>query len=1145
MKKPIPIVNKLLTIMKISLLQIVISIGFSGFTLAGVAIDSNGQGILDKPVSISAQNKKLRGVLMDIEKSIGIKFSFNPNTIPIDEKISVQLKNIKLKDALEDILVPINVGYEVSGDYIILRKNPATSFIDDSNAVPYIEGVQTVSGTVLDEDNGPLPGVNILEKGTSNGTTSDADGKYSINVNSESSVLVFSFIGYTPQEVLVGTRSEVSISMQPDFQSLDEVVVVGYGTQIKKDVTGSIASVSGKDLIGIPVSSPDALLQGKAAGVQVVQNSGTPGGEVFVRIRGTASLLGETRPLFVIDGVPMNNSTAISAGGQRTSVLADINPADIESMEILKDAAATAIYGSRGSNGVVLITTKRGKLGKARINFDAYTGVQTVSKTMDVLNGQQFSDLITDELNNRNPSLINNPPYNGGALDVTGINTDYQDEIFQKAPISSYTLSVTGADEKMATYLSLGYFTQEGTIIGQEFDRLTGRVNLDYQATSKLKVGTSTTFSNTKQARVDNDFSGYSVLANALIRNPNLPVYNADGTYSVDPFQTENPVQLANEITFNTTQRRIVTNVYAQYEILKGLTFRTVAGIDYTDERVERFVPSTIISRQGRAEAIATNSDEQTFISDNTLTYTKAMDQHRFTVLAGFGIQQSTFAFLQAGGQTAGSNIITTLAIAEPYIPTQNITSWGLLSYFGRANYSFKDKYLIEGSFRIDGSSRFGVDNRYGTFPGVSFGWRMKEEGFLQDVTAISDLKLRVGYGVTGNQDGIGNFAAQALYQVNQNYDGNPGIAQQNIPNPDLGWESTASTNIGIDLSILNARVNVTADAYIKNTSNLIFQRQLPFTSGFDGIGNANIGEMQNRGIELTLSTRNLTGEFEWTTDFNIAFNKSEITFLPNNGALGSDYIFTMPDAYGVEGPYSIYRIGQPVGNFYGHIFQGVYASDSDVPGFADNSGLYARGVRGGDVNFLDINNDGVYSRDFDRAIIGNALPKHIGGMTNRFAYKGLDLVVVMNWSYGNDIYNMTRAAMTGMSDDFNQSVETLDRWKQQGDITHIPKAIYGTSSVSGAAPTDASSRYIEDGSFLRFRTITLGYNLPSVWLEKIGISSARIYLSGQNLITITDYSGLDPENQNLGNSGVPILGVDYLTQPQPKVVMGGITLSF
>jgi TonB-dependent starch-binding outer membrane protein SusC len=1133
----------------------------------------------NKDVQEDANAKPLKAVLEELENKYNVSFFYkselvesklvkknHENFSSFDEEVTHILKpNGLTYERIQDKTYVITSRKKRNNDIAPLEKKInhfentkdedkllLTSTLDISRlqaqSFQPLQQAITVTGTVTDESGAGLPGVNVVVKGTASGTTTNADGKYSLSAPDGNSILVFSYIGYTTEEVAINGRSVIDISLVQDIQSLSEVVVVGYGTQIKKDVTGAISSVKAQDIKNIPVASPDALLQGKAAGVQVVQNSGTPGGEVFVRVRGTASLLGETRPLFVIDGVPMNNSTATSAGGQRSSVLADINPNDIESMEILKDAAATAIYGARGSNGVVLITTKRGKSGKARINFDAYTGVQQVWKTFDLLNGEQFVDLLRESLTNRDPNLLNRAPYN--QVTVTGINTDYQSEIFRPAPISNYTLSLTGGDEKLTSYISLGYFTQQGTIIGQEYNRLTGRLNLDYQAAPKLKIGTSTTFSNAQQARVENDFSGYSVLANALLRNPNLPVRNDDGTYSFDPLQTENPVQLANEITFNSTQRRIVSNVYAQYDILKNLTFRSVIGVDYLDDRVERYVPSFIVGRTGRAEAIAINLDEQTIINDNTLTYnTTINDQHRITLLGGFGIQKSRFARLQAGGQTAGSDIITTIAIADPYIPSHYISDWALVSYFGRANYSFQDKYLVEASFRVDGSSRFGVNKRYGVFPGLSLGWRVSQESFMENIPLISDMKLRAGIGVTGNQDGIGNYAARALYGTNRNYDGNPGIGQQNIPNPDLGWESTTTTNVGMDLSLFNARVNVTADAYLKRTNDLIFARQLPWTSGFGGIGNANIGAMENRGLEFALSTRNLTGDFQWTTDFNIAFNRTKITDLPINGALGSDYIFKLPDAYGVEGPYSIYRIGQPVGSFFGYVYQGVYARDEDVPRIEDTpeapvTDLYERGVRGGDPIFLDVNNDGVLNRQFDRVIIGNALPKHIGGITNTFSYKGIELSVVMNWSYGNDIYNMTRAALTGMIDDYNQSTEVLQRWQQQGDITNVPRAIYGSSSVSGAAPTDASSRYLEDGSFLRVRNVTLGYSLPTDLVGKIKLASARVYISGQNLLTFTNYSGLDPENQNLG-FGVPTLGVDYLTQPQPRILMGGINIGF
>lgn len=1021
---------------------------------------------------------------------------------------------------------------------------PKYGFSND-NSVPIPD--TSISGKVTGPNGDGLPGVSVLLKGTSIGVATSSDGSYSLQTPDTRGTLVFSFTGFVTKEVAINGRNTINLALAEDSKTLDAVVVVGYGTQNKRDVTGSISSVKAEDIKNIAATSVNSLLQGKAAGVQVVQSTGTPGAEVFVRVRGTASLRADSRPLYVIDGVPMNNinGTLLDAGGQRTSSLSDINPSDIESMEILKDASATAIYGARASNGVVLITTKRGKSGNAKFSFDSYYGIQETYKTFDLLKGAQYVEVLQESRTNR--ALSNTiAPYN--QIMVTGNNTDYQKEVFRSAPIANYNLSVSGGDARVNTFVSLGYFTQEGTIIGQDYGRFTGRLNVDYKATKRLKIGNSTTYSNATNARVANDFSANSILGNALVRNPNLPVRNDDGTYSVDPLETENPVLLANEITFNSNQKRIISNFYAEYELLEGLKVRSVFGIDNLTDRLERFVPSFVVNRRGVAEAQAVFTDNFTWINDNTITYTKSFGDHNVSALAGFGLQRNKSAFLQAGGNTAGSNIITTIAIANPSIPGHDLSEWALNSYFGRANYSFRDKYLINASFRVDGSSRFGEDKRYGLFPAISGGWRIIDEPFMENVKGITDLKLRAGIGITGNQEGLSNFGSLALYGTGRNYDGRPGISQANVPNPVLGWESTVSTNVGLDLALLNSRVNLTVDAYLKETKDLLFTRQLPWTSGFAEITNVNVGTMLNKGIEIAINTRNLTEAFSWTTDFNISYNKNEITSLPVNGTAGSDLVFDLPDAYGIEGPYSIYRVGEAVGSFYGYKFLGVYARDEDVPREPkDVSGrsLYDKGIRAGDPIFLDVNGDATYDRQADRVLIGNALPIHTGGITNNFSYKGLDLSVFMNWSYGNDIFNVTRAVLTSPNDDFNQSTDVLRRWKNQGDVTDIPRALYGSNSVSGATSTDANSRYIEDGSFLRVRNVTLGYNVPASLLSKAKIASCRIYLSGQNLFTFTDYKGLDPENQNTGGGLVPSLGVDYLTQPQPRIYMFGINVGF
>ncbi|WP_373494475.1 SusC/RagA family TonB-linked outer membrane protein, partial [Aquiflexum sp.] len=991
--------------------------------------------------------------------------------------------------------------------------------------------------TVVDENGEPLPGATVTVAGTTTGTVTDLDGNYSLTVP-ENSVIVFSFIGYETQRISLDNRSLLNVVMTPDMSSLDEVVVVGYGTQKRRDLTGSVSTVKLDDVLNLAVASPDAMLQGKAAGVQVIQNSGTPGAEVFVRVRGSASLLADSRPLYVIDGIPMTNigRQGLDGGGHRPSALGDLNPNDIESIEVLKDAASAAIYGSRGAAGVILITTKKGKSGDAKINFNTYTGVQSVWRKLDLLEGNEMVNIVQESRANR--GLPPDP-----LLVTTGSNTNWQDEIFRNAMTSSHNLSISGGNERMTSFVSVGYFNQDGTIRGQEFERFNGRMNLDYQATKFIKIGTNLTYSHTNRRKVANDFSGYSALGNALFANPNYSVRDEEGNWSMDPIGAwENPVMIADDLQHYATQKRFITNLYAEIQFHKNIKLRSTFGIDNLTNREDRFVPSYFTRAQGRALAQAESFDETVWQNENILSYTKTLDKHAINVMVGTTLLESRATNLFAGGQEAASDIIRTIAIADPFIPNHFITNWGLASVFGRANYAYEDTYLAEVSIRRDGSSRFGRDKRFGVFPAVSLGWRISEMGFLKDAGALNDLKLRASIGVTGNQEGISNFGSLALYGTGQNYNGIPGIAQSSLANTALGWETTVQTNIGFDVSMFNNRIVTYIDVYDRTTRDLLFERQLPWTSGFSGISRANLGSMQNRGVELMISTQNIiSGGFRWSTDFNISWNRNKITELPDNGELGSDMIFTMQSIQSVEGPGNIYRVGQPVGSFWGYNYQGVYATDEDVP-----ASFFSRGVRGGDFIFEDLNEDGIYSRAFDQMIIGNALPKHIGGMTNNFSYNRFDLSILLNWSYGNQIYNMTRAALEGMAREVNQLSTVMDRWQNPGDITNMPRPLYGTSSVSGASATDRSSRFVEDGSFLRLRNVTLGYNLPQTVLERLKVSNVRVYVSGQNLLTITNYSGFDPENQNIGNNTtLPLLGVDFLTQPQPKVYMIGLNVGF
>lgn len=1137
-----------------------------------------GQPTDKKSVAINEnQQRTLVQALSELETRHKVFFIYESKIIQDKYVLSQYESTQKMEAALEALLKPFGLIYERIRDnvYAIAAQKDSSKEIrrmegkieeglgllpeDKAEADPVQQlasrlnqlGItvavdRTVTGRVsFQEDGAPAPGVNVVVKGTSVGTNTDARGNYSITVPTGSNTLVFSFIGYVTQEINIGERAVVNVSLVSDQQNLDEVVVVAYGTQLKRDLSSSVTSLKAKDLGTMPVASVDALLQGKAAGVQVVQNSGAPGGEVFVRIRGTNTLFGDSRPLYVIDGVPMTNNIGgvMGGGGQRQSGLADLNPNDIESIEILKDAAASALYGSRASNGVVLITTKRGRTGEAKVTFDMYQGVQQNPKTFDLLNGQEFVDVVREARINSG-----NQPFN--QLVYTGQETDWQNEVFRKAPIAQYNLSVSGGSDRLTSFASVGYFKQSGTLIGQEFERLTGRLNLDYNAKSWLKIGNSTTFTNVSQNRVDSDFSDYSVLANALFFDPNVPVRNEDGSWGRSPLpapMTENPVMIATDMTNKGTNRRLITNLYGEISFLEDFRIRSTFGIDYLANNQQRYIPSYFARRLGIAEAFTNYRDEMVWQNENVLSYGKTIGAHSFDGLVGFSMLESNRSFLQAGGNTTASDIITTIgAIAVPSPHNHFISSWGLRSYFARANYTFNDKYNIQASIRRDGSSRFGKNYRFGLFPSVSGFWRISGEDFMAPLqNLISDFKIRASYGATGNQEGIDDFGSLTQYAPGRNYNGQPGMAKSVVGNQDLRWETTKAVNLGIDLSFFNNRVNLITDFYIRRTEDLFYPLALPATTGFSAIPRVNLGDLENRGVEVMLSTNNLVGAFTWTTDFNIAFNRNQITYLIETGG-SSDRVIRAVNWEGAEGPYGLFKVGQPVGNFYGFRYLGVWSSTEAIP-TEWNPNPNSPRVRPGDVRFEDVDNNFIYQRIGDHMIIGNAIPKHTGGITNTFAYKGFDLNIVFNWSYGNQIYNMTRAVMESMAEEYNQLATVRDRWTPNNPTGSLPRAFYGASSTSGAANTDANSRFVEDGSFLRLRNVTFGYNIPAGVANRVFLNNVRVYVSGQNLLTFTNYTGLDPENQNIGaaQGGLPSLGVDFLTQPLPRVYILGINIGF
>ncbi|WP_460962417.1 SusC/RagA family TonB-linked outer membrane protein [Spirosoma litoris] len=986
-----------------------------------------------------------------------------------------------------------------------------------------------VKGTVTSESGETLPGVTIAVKGTTIGTTTNETGQYSLNVSDRNATLVFSSVGYEKQDVALGTRTTINITLKADMKALNEVVVVGYGTQQRKDLTGSVGSVKGKELENLPVRGPLEALQGRIAGVQITNNSGAPGSAPNVRIRGVTSLNAGNDPLYIVDGVPITGDISV------------VNPNDIQSMEVLKDASATAIYGARGANGIIIVTTKRGKAGKTAINLSAYTGVMDVRRKIPMLDAYQERDYILNANANAGTQEVRlglDTLFRNG---VAVYNTNWQDEIYQQGAVSNYELSLRGGSEKTTYAASLGYFNQKGVVINSGYDTYRGRFSIDHQASARFKTGANILLSTGKRARVPEGDDLNAIIPNAMRNLPFSSVYNPDGSYTfLDQIQRPNPVGLAMLTSWFTVNNRLVGNIYGDYDIWKGLTFRSTLNIDYSGTRDERFTPSTIQGGSARP-GTASYSDVFTWVNENTLNYSHSIGQHSFSGLLGYSVQESkSFNLSAAASQGATDNITTLNAAATPTAASSSKSSWGLVSYFARVNYSFNDKYLLAATIRRDGSSRFGADKRYGLFPSVSAGWRISQEPFMQPLSFVSDLKLRASIGVVGNQS-ISDFGSQGLYSTGSNYIGKAGITLSAIPNPSLSWESTTQSDIGLDVSLLNNRISLTADAYLKRTNALLLSVNLPTTTGF-GSALQNVGNTQNKGLEFSITSQNIVGGasgFSWTTSFNIAFNRNKILSLSNNNA---DIIQTSADAtfYG-SAPIGLGRVGEPIGIFFGQRYTGrVYATSEEAKAanMRDGSASGALYVAG-DMIYIDTNGDGIIN-DADRTVIGNANPKHTGGITNNFSYKGFDLSVFLQWSYGNDIFNETREA-SNRSFVYNAATtEVLRSWRKEGDITDVPRGTPSTIGRNGFP----SSRWIEDGSYLRVKTATLGYTFPSALLKRIKIDNLRLYVSGQNLFTFTKYTGMDPEVNF--RSGLPLLqGIDLGTYPQVRTLTFGLNLGF
>ena len=1020
-----------------------------------------------------------------------------------------------------------------------------------TETVPRHEQQQSIRGTVRDEEsNEPLPGVNILAQGTTIGTVTDIDGQYNITVADDVTSLMFSSIGFVTQEVPVNGRSEINVTLSPDVQSLSEVVVVGYGTVKKSDITGSVASIEGEDIKEIPITSLDQGLQGRAAGVQVTQSSGQPGSVATIRIRGGNSLQGGNEPLYVIDGFPIYNGSGIPNAtgndnqnntntGPRVNALASLNPSDIESMEILKDASATAIYGSRGANGVVLITTKGGKSGQDQISFETYYGVQNVRRTLDVMNAQQFATLANEAY--RNDGL--DPLFTEAEVASFGEGTDWQDEIFRTAPIQNYQLSFSGGDDKTTYAISGGYFSQDGTIINSYFRRLSGRVNLTRKINDRFTAGTHLTLnrsnSNTLLTGTDGG-GGTGVVLGAIMMSPTVGIYeDAEQTRYTqvnDGILLPNPVATAREIDNLSTITRFLGDIYGEYEIIEGLTAKVSFGADLLANKGNYYEPSIIYQGSGNGGRGVVSSFQSTnWLNENTLTYNKTFgEDHSLNLLGGITFQGNRTEFVSASAQGFVTDALRQNSLQSAAVYNQPVTrtpEWGLVSYLGRINYGLRDRYLFTLTGRIDGSSRFGEGNKYGFFPSGAVAWRVIEEDFMQDATVIDDLKLRASYGITGNQE-IGQYNSLATMASNNYAFGGTlvtGFRPNRIPNPTLQWEKTAQFDIGLDVGFVDNRFRLTADYYHKKTTDLLYSADVPWTSGFSS-ALQNIGSVQNQGVELGIGADLLTGALTWTADFNIAFNRNKVL------ELGAVDFFLAGGSSGHLKVSQVSRVevGLPIGTFYGYRTDGIFQSEDEVANSAQPD------AQPGDRRYVDLNGDGAITAEEDRTLIGSAQPEFFGGLTNRLRWRGFELMVFAQWSYGNDILNYNRFELELPTGGQNVSAELVNRWTPQNPSNEYPRATRQRAILF-------SDRQLEDGSFLRIKNLTFGYTFPSITGQQTGIGKhlggLKVYISTQNLWTLTNYTGFDPEVSRYGATNLN-LGEDYGVYPTAKTVMLGLNVT-
>jgi len=1126
MKKGLPF-SLALAIMKISVVPMLIFMcSFCAF-----AEKSAGQDVYNKQISINLKDQNLKTTLTRIAELSGARFSYSPELIQSARKVTVSANNEKLSIVLDRLLGALKIKYFYFNDYIVLSRQTT-----NSNIKAEVQA-KSVTGKVTDSKGQPLPGVSIQIKGTTTGTVTDSNGDYQITVADDNAMLVFKFIGYVPREVPVAGRSSVNITLLQDSKNLDEVVVVAYGQTTQRSSTGALQTVNSKELQDIPAAQFTQKLQGKLAGVQINQTTGRPGQGMQVTVRGSASISTASSPLYVVDGFPIVGD------------ISNINPDEVESITVLKDAASTALYGSRAAFGVVLVTTKNARAGQTNISVNAYNGVQSVPQKgrPDMMNGAEWAEFkkeYYEDLGQPVPAVFQNPAQYG-----EGYN--WYNAMLRTAPISDYSLSISSNKDKFSTAVTAGFFSQDGVLRNSYYKRFSLRANSLFKVNDKVRVGMNIapTYSYDNTPSSDGQFFGSGgLLYNALLTPPIVPYQNADGSYppavttpGITTFPTPNWVRSIQDIKSNDHVSRLLSNTYVEIEPIKKLILKSSINADLGQSAYDYFQPSTA----GRAFAAApsalnanlvqNNFRYYSWLSENTASYSRQFGGHNFDVLGGYTVQRYHSDYSSISGYNFPDDRIQTINAAlvknNPFMDTQE---WSMISYLTRLNYNYKGKYLLSGSIRRDGSSRFGADNKWGNFPAASAAWVASEESFLKDINFLTFLKIRGSYGLVGNNN-IGNYTQYATVasSINAPFNNNStsGVAVTNLGNSQLGWEKTRELDLGFDLGLFGNRIYLTYDYYNKVTSNLLYSLPVPRESGFSSF-TGNVGKIKFWGHEIGLNTNNLIGKFKWNTNFNIAFTDNKVLAL---SAVSDQLIVYTGSAE------TITKVGGRIGQFYGLVQEGVYKNQTDFNNSPKNINSQV-----GTIKFRDLNGDGVIKygdTDGDKTIIGNPFPKFTFGFTNSFSYRNFDLSIIAAGSFGNDIARMTDQGTSNLDGVFNVLKDVKDRWRSPSN-PGLGK--YGkTTSSTGDERDQFHSRFIENGSFLTIKNITVGYSLV---LKKIDmIKSIRLYSSVQQAFVFTKYKGANPEvsTDTNGNPASSLAqGLDYSAYPVPRTFSFGLNVN-